>query len=244
MDEKDNVLVFHRCSQQYPYGDPDSQCAKFSETIPWSPQAVAIRFLKGKDVLYIHPIESHKPQLKVQPVSMKDGLQPFKIRWSSENEHQLLYILRYSNDGGKSWKVIAANLKRTEMEIIPSVLPGGENCMIQIVASSGIRTVTAVTKLSPIPIKPRQAMIMTPRSTDVVKESEEISFMGTAYSCNFESCDLQEVVWTSNIDGVLGKGFTIVRRLSQGLHTITFTIPDGLGNVSIASTLLRVKEED
>jgi hypothetical protein len=52
---------------------------------------------------------------------------------------------------------------------------------------------------------------------------------------------MEDVVWTSNLDGVLGRGFEVVADdLSAGVHTITLSVPDGQGGMATASTLLRV----
>jgi hypothetical protein len=40
----------------------------------------------------------------------------------------------------------------------------------------------------------------------------------------------EEVHWSSDVDGDLGTGYELTADLSAGEHTVTVTIPDGLGS--------------
>ena len=49
------------------------------------------------------------------------------------------------------------------------------------------------------------------------------------------------MLWTSNVDGFLGRGVEAATdRLSSGWHVITMAAPDGLGGTVTASSSLRV----
>jgi hypothetical protein len=68
---------------------------------------------------------------------------------------------------------------------------------------------------------------------------------GAAFSSDYGLGAPEDVVWSSNVDGVLGRGFELVTdRLSEGAHTITLTAPDGQGGVATAWTGLRVALPD
>jgi hypothetical protein len=50
-----------------------------------------------------------------------------------------------------------------------------------------------------------------------------------------------DVVWSSNLDGFLGRGFELVaEQLSAGFHTITVTVPDGVAGTTTAHVSIRV----
>jgi hypothetical protein len=45
----------------------------------------------------------------------------------------------------------------------------------------------------------------------------------------YDMCSLNEVRWSSSVDGDLGCGLDLAVALSEGSHEITATIPDGIG---------------
>jgi hypothetical protein len=64
---------------------------------------------------------------------------------------------------------------------------------------------------------------------------------GWAFSPDFGLGDLNDMLWTSNLDGLLGEGIVlVVENLSIGFHVITLTVPDGIGGTSQATTSVRV----
>ena len=54
---------------------------------------------------------------------------------------------------------------------------------------------------------------------------------------------MDEVLWTSSLQGTLGVGYQVVRDdLRPGVHRVSLGLPDGAGGEATASTWLRVLE--
>jgi hypothetical protein len=55
---------------------------------------------------------------------------------------------------------------------------------------------------------------------------------------------MEDVVWSSNIDGLLGRGFELIATdLSHGTHTLSLTAPDGLEGTTTAEVSIKVMPE-
>jgi len=70
--------------------------------------------------------------------------------------------------------------------------------------------------------------ILSPNNGDVFEELDEIHFEGT-----FSASDPITWEWTSSIDGSLGVNITQLDTcdFSAGIHTITFSVTDGVGDI-------------
>ncbi len=56
---------------------------------------------------------------------------------------------------------------------------------------------------------------------------------GRAFSPDFGTTPLEEMLWFSHRDGLVGVGYeTVATQLSQGRHELTLRVPSGLGGES------------
>jgi hypothetical protein len=111
-----------------------------------------------------------------------------------------------------------------------------------IVASSGLRTVTAETEPFEVKSKPRTAAILRPKPGERFPRGASVVLIGGAHSPDFETADFEEVVWTSNLDGHVGIGHQLTTHtLSSGRHRITVSAPDGLGGEASASVTVQIQ---
>jgi hypothetical protein len=75
---------------------------------------------------------------------------------------------------------------------------------------------------------PPIAKITYPPTAATVYTSQTISFAGYGYDPD-EMLGPAGLTWSSDIDGALGTGPTIAKKLSAGIHTVKLTATDGLG---------------
>jgi hypothetical protein len=123
------------------------------------------------------------------------------------------------------------------------LLPGGERCLFEVVAYAGVRTVVAATDPFAVSQKPHKAHILSPESGATFKRGQTIVLLGGGFSPDFQTADFEDVVWTSNLDGVLGTGYEVTpNHLSVGRHRITLSLPDGLGGEASASVFVAVMD--
>jgi hypothetical protein len=153
----------------------------------------------------------------------------------------LTYILRYSNDDGESWRAVTSGLTEPNYTVNLALLPGGERCRVQVVASAGIRTAVAESPPFAVPVKPARAHILSPADGTVIAEGDRLELRGIGFSPDFGTTDFQDMVWSSHRDGLLDLGYDIVvNSLSPGRHRLELTVPDGLGGESIARVTVEV----
>lgn len=74
-----------------------------------------------------------------------------------------------------------------------------------------------------------EASISHPLDQGVYRPDMAIVLSGTGQDVQGESLSGKSLVWTSDVDGVIGTGASISAKLSSGFHTISLTAVDSLG---------------
>jgi hypothetical protein len=84
-----------------------------------------------------------------------------------------------------------------------------------------------------VQMKPTVAQILAPADDAEVEHGEPVSLYARAFSPDFGTTPLDEMLWFSNRDGLVGVGYeTVATQLSPGRHELTLRVPDGLGGES------------
>jgi hypothetical protein len=74
-----------------------------------------------------------------------------------------------------------------------------------------------------------------------VTSPEPVTFRGGGFAPGQGLSEPEDAIWTSSIDGLLGDGYEVVASgLTAGLHTVTLTVPDGMGSVASADVTVMV----
>jgi hypothetical protein len=124
--------------------------------------------------------------------------------------------------------------RETSCELDLDTLPGGERCRFQVVAFSDVRTSIATSDRFAVQMKPTVAEILAPADNAEVEHGEPVPLYGRAFSPDFGTTPLEEMLWFSDRDGLVGVGYeTVATQLSQGWHELTLRVPDGLGGESV-----------
>jgi hypothetical protein len=243
LDAGGAVLHFQRCRLRGSHVDPDGPHVDFREALPWFDEVAEIRFLRNREVLHVHPVEDSAPAVELAATELRYSEKPVKLSWTGRHpDRDLTYLVRYSCDDGQTWRVVAANLSQAECRLRQHLLPGGKRCLVQVVASSGIRTSVTQSKPFATPVTPRRATIL---SADVTAAGPVV-LRGGAFSPDFGLGSPGDVTWSSNVDGLLGHGLVLVADLlvTEGVHAITLTAPDGMGGLATATTPVTVTARD
>lgn len=244
-DAEGQLIVARRCHPLAPHHQQSDEAIEFFEPVPWWPQAATIVILRGREPVATAPIEPTAPDLVIDAVPSELGTRATaEISWTVHHaERPVTCLLRYSNDAGQTWRSLAANLKETRYRLNPEFLPGGSECLFEIIATSGVRTTVARTASVTVPVKPRRAHILAPARDLRSRTGSAVLLRGGGYSPDFGLGAPNEVRWSSSIDGPLGRGFEVLARmLSAGTHEIRLEVPDGLGGTSTAVTSVSVAE--
>ena len=229
-----------RCGLQGPHDDPNNASIAFHEAIPWVEEAAAIRFLRGREVLHVHEIEAEAPTLELPTRKVRAAHERLTLKWQGQHpERDLTYLVRYSNDDGATWRgvAVATSADESHCALDQHRLPGGDRCLLQVIATSGIRTSVVDTQPFSGPRDPRTAAIIS-ATCDL---AGQVFLRGGAFSSDYGLGQPEDVVWSSNVDGVLGRGFELVADGLWRPHTVTLTAPNGQGGVATTSRAVRVR---
>jgi hypothetical protein len=242
------VFGFYRCHQDM-LADPGAPFLDFHEVVPWNPQTVALGFFfDDGDQVQVLELEESAPEMTTRP-TMTSRLQKATCRWGARQrdrgEESITYLVRYSNDGGATWRAIAAGLTEPSLATDLDTLPGGERCILQVVASAGIRTTTVETEPFAVEVKPRRAYIVSPDPDAFFREGDSVVLGGLGFSPDFGTATFEETVWTSNIAGFIGSGFEVITHtLARGVHMVRLGVADGLGGETSAQVQINIEPRD
>lgn len=224
----------------------------FTLETPWDDNVFRIVLLKDGAILAERSASVNPPVVHVlspnggETISEKKKL----VRWeaSDADGDKLTYVVQFSDDGGKTWLPIGIDLKETSIDLDTSFLKNTQDGMVRVLASDGFYTTQDVSD-EVFTVKTQAGSSI---HVDIDKDGGEFAgeqsviLEGEAYS-NSGSLPEDEVeyTWSSNIDGVLGRGsslFINAHELSEGKHLITLTVEyDGFqpGSDSIEITIYR-----
>jgi hypothetical protein len=241
------VFGFYRCHQDM-LADPGAPFLDYHEVVPWNTLTATLGFFFDGDQVEVLEVEESAPEMTTRP-AMTSQRQKATCQWGASHrdrgEESITYLVRYSNDGGATWRAIAAGLTEPSLEADLDNLPGGERCILQVVASAGIRTTTVETEPFAVEVKPRRAYIVSPDPGASFREGDSVVFGGLGFSPDFGTATFDETVWTSNIAGFIGSGFEVVTHtLARGVHMVRLGVADGLGGETSTHVQINIEPRD
>jgi hypothetical protein len=238
----EQIIASRRCRLEWNQSPADPY-VEYHTAIPWDPAVETIAFRRDGKIIQTHRVEAAAPRVSIEaPESLEGEPGPIRVYWTVEDaQPEMRYMVRYSHDDGASWRAVAAQLAEPHYALDLGLLPGGERCRIQVVASAGIRTAVEQTPPFAVPVKPARARIFSPAETASIEQGQPLALMGIGFSPDFGTSDFEDTEWTSDRDGPLAVGYdAIVTGLSAGRHHVRLTVPDGLGGESVATTVVEV----
>src|SRR5262249_27670475 len=139
----------------------------------------------------------------------------------------LTFTVQYSPDNGATWQAVCTDYSSLEITLSTTLLPGGSQARLRVVASDGVNTALAVTGPFVIAKHPPQPAI------DGVTEGQRLDFgsdvrlAGAALDAENGSKDNQ-LTWTlSGPTSLSRSGETLsLSRLSPGAYAATLSAID------------------
>ena len=227
---------------------PGSDTFGFSFNLPAVEGVKAIRLKRGAEVLHELSPGPKAPQIQGLSASGLDQTaagQTLKLTWSASDPDgdKIYYLVRYSPDGGQTWRTIGVNLVQSTLSWDLSKLGETQQGLIQVLASDGVNTRKAILGPFAIGWKGPSVSIIRPTEGTVVKAGYPLILLGSGQDPEDGTLPDERLVWTSDISGVLGTGQTV--QLDEGLplgtHVITLTAEDSNGNQASQSVTIQVQ---
>lgn len=198
--------------------------------VPLHPSTRRVSYVYRGRTLLEEVRRQAEPEVKLtwQPSGRVRGKR--KITWKATHEEYapLQYFLRYSHTGGQSWERIGLRTTESSCEVDFDGLPGGERCLLAVVATDGMNTTTVESALFTVAAKPCRPTILLPLDGSQVREGECVRLLGQGYWLEDACAERGELTWSSSIDGELGRGQLVdVPCLSPGEHQVTLRAGTG-----------------
>lgn len=113
-------------------------------------------------------------------------------------------------------------------------MPGGDRCVLQVLATEGIRTGEARTPPFRTPRKSPKLFIASPADGAAFKRGDVVTLVGEGFSPDSGSVAGKSLVWHSDRAGTLGRGHQLrLRSLGTGRHRISLSTSDAKDSVAI-----------
>jgi hypothetical protein len=137
---------------------------------------------------------------------------------------------------------LARYINSDYLDIKVNELPSGWNARIRVRISDGINTTLALSDPFTVEPKAPQALILQPRSGELVDQHIPLELIGAGSDLDEELPD-KAFVWTSDWSGPIGTGRRLVTStLAPGRHRLTLTVTNGRGLRSQASVGITIQK--
>jgi hypothetical protein len=235
-DRSGAVIGSYRCHQHNPYQDPDGAYLDFHEVLPWSEEVGEVCFVREREELTRlrvgeAPTEVHLEGVRRYENGERDS-DLARVEWSagevSSENGRTAALVRYSNDGGRTWQAVAADIQENRCLVNLDLLPGGEDCRFEVIVAHGLSAAAVESEPFAVRMKPRQVTIASPENEATFSLGEPVVFAGAGHSPDYGTSPGEDILWSSSQEGNFGRGMYLVRDdLPLGRHRITLTTPDG-----------------
>lgn len=221
-------------------GDPvdDIESIIFSELIPVQPNATQIVLLDPANTeIGTIALEGAAPVVNITSPAGSGSLESDQtISWLIYDPDSTDFVswVQYSADGGSLWRTLSVSLSSTELEVDFDELPGSDgDALIRVLVSDGANTATDTSNAFTVPKKQPTVTIVFPEDSSVFRSGDVVWLQGQGFDLEDNPLVDTEMMWESNLDGVLGIGDQLpTTTLTEGEHVITFTVEDSDGNIT------------
>lgn len=213
----------------------------FAVSLPASDDAT--RIVVERDGEPIHSVDAppNAPELEITDFSLNNDV--LRVRWRSRHadDRELTYWVRFSADGGETWRALTVDPDDGEYEAPLAHLSGGGACVIEVAAHDGFHSVYRATDPFELPLQPPVARIVEPRPESELESGRDVLLSGSGSSPQDGALPNESLGWSSDRDGELGFGRRlVVDELSQGRHRLRVAATDARGEQSVAEVEIDV----
>lgn len=226
-----------RCSQGVPLDR--EPWLELTEAIEWPGEEVSsLTFHRGGRPLHTLDV-GQAPQVSVEGPHRSGDRLGVHVRTDHPRDDVSVVVL-FTHDDGTTWQPVAFDPPDGEVSVPVDHLPGGSACRFRVLATAELRTAAADTENFELPPRPRRLYLDVPGADCPVPAGAAVHLAALVDSRGLGAPSYEEVQWSSDVDGELGTGYELTADLSDGEHTVTVTVPDGLGSTLSARAIIVV----
>jgi hypothetical protein len=151
LDEKGNVLASRRFDMRPMAFDDTVHGGGAAQGFSFFMRAVdgvsGVRIYEADQLVFERAASGPPPGLRLAGAPAHNA-QGAVIRWAARSgASNLAYRVRFSPDGGQTWKVLALNAVEASLTVPAHLLPTAIKPLVEVQATDGVRTDTSVISL-------------------------------------------------------------------------------------------------
>ena len=183
--------------------------------VPWRNDAAAIVLARGREILARSRI-APAPQLDLNFPALAD-LEAGRGVVSFQTDAATAVAVRVSVDAGATWVATIRHDGRGEVDVAPLLTRAGDECYLQVIASSGYHTSERTSER--FRLRPRNQDILAWSSAEDgrASRSRPVELFAIA---NGGATSIDDLSWYSDLQGDLGQGARLSIALRPGRHRI------------------------
>lgn len=160
----------------------------------------------------------------------------------------LVSIVQYSHDAGVHWQPVALNVTGGAVTFQTGNLPASTDGTLRVLVTDGLNTTSAsVGGLIVGTNHPPKVTLRSPIGGTIFPLGANVSLVGSAWDLENDTVPNANMVWSSNLNGYLGSGpivntgSGVIPQLVTGTHTISLTVTDSQGAVTVKTAQIVVQ---
>jgi hypothetical protein len=201
--------------------------------VPHHADAVALRVVRGDDVLWQRDATGSAPVVRDLTAQISEG--QLALSWRVTPSETSETHLRRSYDGGRTWGLLELALAGTATAIPLEVLPPGRQ-LIHVVVADGFHSTTSEAVEVEIPERGPSACIHWPLDTATVGATGLMRLWGTGMSARGEALASEMHSWTIDDQPAgVGRDIWVEPPDTEGEHTVVLSLRDAHGEARASS---------
>ncbi|RKX84176.1 MAG: hypothetical protein DRP57_06440, partial [Spirochaetes bacterium] len=243
LDSNNRMLAEYKFSVSFWSEMGETNVTGFAFTVPWVEGTSKVQLKHFNEIKDEYILSKHSPTVSIlYPRGDEFFTSNFTVKWQAYDADgdDLTYTVLYTNDD-KNWNIIALDINQTSLTVDKSIIGGGSCCRIKVIASDGANTGEAISNCFAVETNPPKAVITSPQNNSEFLQWDEIEFSGYGYDMDDGFLPDDNLVWISDLDGVIGYGSSFTNSsLSTGTHNITLIAKDSENKTAIESITIKV----
>jgi hypothetical protein len=142
--------------------------------------------------------------------------------------------LGYSNDGGETWTPVALPGPNDTIAIDTEMLPGGRDCLLELIATDGFHTRRIRSDAYQVEPKGWVLWVLSPATGARLSSEEPVLLAAQGYHFEKRRASFTDIEWESSVTGDLGAGARLLAVLEPGEHTLIARMHATAAEVSVS----------
>jgi hypothetical protein len=164
--------------------EPSGGITRFELVVPIPEQFQGIEIRQGDELVHEAMVSARVPEIQLVVPSGREFFradEDVEIHWTARDRDgdELTFSIEYSWDGGGRWQVLASGIQGEQFLWRTAGSPGGEECLLRVIASDGFHRSTAMMEeVFHVEPKPPIASILAPAAGELFLEGQLVELRG------------------------------------------------------------------